>query len=157
MKKYQSHKVVEAFQISIINGLELISDYGDMRYVTTDYLEKHEPVAGGYYVRYADGYESFSPAEPFESGYSELMADPSGIRERVASVRFHLLEGTTTTVCTLILDNGFAVTGESSAANPDSFNPKLGEQYAQDNAFENLYVFGAFLMREQAYRERAAQ
>ena len=36
------------------------------------YLDKHEPQAGGYYVRYADGYESWSPAEAFENGYMPI-------------------------------------------------------------------------------------
>ena len=31
-------------------------------------MAKHE--AGGYYVRYPDGYESWSPAEAFEEGYT---------------------------------------------------------------------------------------
>jgi hypothetical protein len=34
------------------------------------YYEKHKPEAGGYYVAYEDGYQSYSPAEPFESGYA---------------------------------------------------------------------------------------
>ncbi len=33
------------------------------------YMNKHQPVAGGYYVVYKDGYTSFSPAEAFEGGY----------------------------------------------------------------------------------------
>ena len=36
------------------------------------YLRKHNPQAGGYYVVYADGYKSFSPAEPFEDGYTRI-------------------------------------------------------------------------------------
>ena len=35
-----------------------------------DYYHKHHPECGGYYVVYADGYVSFSPAEAFESGYT---------------------------------------------------------------------------------------
>jgi hypothetical protein len=41
--------------------------------VTEDFLEKHGPVAGGYIVKYADGYLSFSPAQAFEEGYSPLV------------------------------------------------------------------------------------
>ena len=37
-----------------------------------DYLAKHKPKAGGYYVQYKDGYESFSPADAFEGGYTRL-------------------------------------------------------------------------------------
>lgn len=43
--------------------------------VTVDvtYLRRHDPQVGGYYVRYPDGYESWSPAEVFESGYTRLI------------------------------------------------------------------------------------
>ena len=40
--------------------------------VGPDYLRKHEPQVGGYYVQYADGYKSWSPADAFESGYTRL-------------------------------------------------------------------------------------
>jgi len=46
----------------------------DQRYapisVGADYIAKHKPHSGGYYVLYEDGYASFSPAEAFESGYT---------------------------------------------------------------------------------------
>lgn len=38
--------------------------------VSAAYIGKHNPRPGGYYVRYLDGYESFSPAGAFEAGYS---------------------------------------------------------------------------------------
>jgi len=34
------------------------------------YFERCSVQAGGYYVVYKDGYESFSPAEAFEEGYT---------------------------------------------------------------------------------------
>ena len=37
--------------------------------VDSSYVRKHNPVAGGYYVVYKDGYKSFSPATAFEEGY----------------------------------------------------------------------------------------
>jgi hypothetical protein len=40
--------------------------------VSRAYLAKHAPVIGGSYVRYEDGYESFSPAAAFESGYTKV-------------------------------------------------------------------------------------
>jgi hypothetical protein len=40
--------------------------------VSKEYVEKHNPQAGGYYVVYKDGYKSFSPAEAFEEGYTKL-------------------------------------------------------------------------------------
>lgn len=41
--------------------------------VSKEYMDKHKPEAGGYYVVYEDGYTSFSPAEAFEGGYTLVM------------------------------------------------------------------------------------
>lgn len=38
--------------------------------VEPDYVTKHKPTVGGYFVQYADGYKSFSPAQAFEEGYT---------------------------------------------------------------------------------------
>lgn len=76
LPKWKSHKVIEAAPIeTIIRGdgrgavLELA---GVDEPITVDqaYMDKHEPQEGGYYVRYPDGYESWSPAEAFEEGYT---------------------------------------------------------------------------------------
>lgn len=37
-----------------------------------DYINKHKPKVGGYYVVYKDGYKSFSPADVFEEGYTRV-------------------------------------------------------------------------------------
>jgi hypothetical protein len=38
--------------------------------VSNEYMRKHDPKVGGYYVVYKDGYKSFSPAVSFEEGYT---------------------------------------------------------------------------------------
>jgi hypothetical protein len=40
--------------------------------VSGEYMQKHKPEPGGYYVVYDDGYKSFSPAKAFEEGYTRL-------------------------------------------------------------------------------------
>ncbi len=40
--------------------------------ISAAYVEKHRPQRGGYYVLYADGYKSYSPADVFEAGYTAL-------------------------------------------------------------------------------------
>ena len=42
--------------------------YGKFK-VSNEYVRKHQPKAGGYWIKYEDGYESWSPAEVFEAGY----------------------------------------------------------------------------------------
>jgi|HubBroStandDraft_6_1064221.scaffolds.fasta_scaffold669086_2 hypothetical protein len=39
-------------------------------HVPHEFVQKHKPKAGGWYVVYADGYRSFSPAQAFEEGYT---------------------------------------------------------------------------------------
>lgn len=40
--------------------------------VDWDWYYKHKPHPGGYYVVYADGYKSYSPAKAFEDGYTRI-------------------------------------------------------------------------------------
>ena len=40
--------------------------------VSRRYMLKHTPKVGGYYVVYADGYKSWSPAQAFEEGYTRV-------------------------------------------------------------------------------------
>lgn len=72
MPKYRCHKEVWALKIKDFDESMLIPE--DPRYgpisVGLDYLYKHNPYPGGYYVVYEDGYKSFSPPEAFESGYT---------------------------------------------------------------------------------------
>lgn len=81
MPRYKCHKEVWALKIQGIErvpfgnaGVRHTLVPADTRYapfeVDLEYIEKHHPRVGGYYVVYKDGYKSFSPAEAFEDGYS---------------------------------------------------------------------------------------
>lgn len=96
MPRFVSHKTVEGFKIATLYAQEkgtATNTVAEPRYwqgrlvaskseyvikdetgehvvvVGDDFYMKHEPYVGGYYVQYADGYQSFSPAEAFEAGY----------------------------------------------------------------------------------------
>lgn len=82
MPRYRCHKQVWALKISRVlseggvdGGYALLEveepGYAPIR-VDPEYMKRHNPTAGGYYVVYEDGYKSFSPAEAFESGYTRL-------------------------------------------------------------------------------------
>jgi hypothetical protein len=74
MPKYVSHKQVWALRIKSIDGFTITpEDAGYAPFeVDGQYLAKHVPHVGGYYVVYADGYKSFSPAKAFEDGYTRI-------------------------------------------------------------------------------------
>lgn len=87
MPRYKCHKKVWALKILSIeldsvkaqsenretDGSAVITPanagYAPFR-IEHDYIHKHKPEVGGYYVVYADGYKSFSPVKAFEDGYS---------------------------------------------------------------------------------------
>ena len=93
LPRYRSHKAVWAFKIATIkdegdDGSTLYpvdDDISPVR-VTREYME-HVPSStprsaprralgeGGYWVRYSDGYESWSPAEVFEERYTRISDD----------------------------------------------------------------------------------
>lgn len=49
--------------------------------------------------------------------------------ERIAEVRYHRVEGTTSTVCTVILHSGFVVVGHSAALNSEAFVAETGTSW----------------------------
>lgn len=85
MPKYKCHKEVWALKIKAIEdrtpegdksdgGRFIVPEehgYGAFK-VSHEYMQKHKPHIGGYYVVYADGYKSFSPAKAFEDGYARI-------------------------------------------------------------------------------------
>lgn len=86
MPKYKSHKEVWALKIASIkrdgegenretDGSAMITPaeegFAPFR-VEYDYLRKHSPEVGGYFVVYKDGYKSYSPAQAFEEGYTRI-------------------------------------------------------------------------------------
>ena len=76
MPRYQCFKQAWALKIAKLShnadgGATITPEdpgYDSFR-VPLEYLTKHRPTEGGYYIVYDDGYKSFSPAEAFESGY----------------------------------------------------------------------------------------
>lgn len=85
MPKYRCHKEVRAMKISrVMRGadggygavIELVMPVETYKVsdftvdVDHDYIKKHDPAPGDYYVVYRDGYCSCSPAEAFENGYT---------------------------------------------------------------------------------------
>lgn len=84
LPRYRCHKEVWALKIKAIAqkrvdrpedacGIITPEEVGYAPFeVSADYMNRHKPQVGGYYVVYKDGYQSFSPAGAFEEGYARL-------------------------------------------------------------------------------------
>ena len=83
LPRYRCHKEVQALKIIFVADIDIQHEGedggGQLTFeedaypsimVSAEYMRKHTPGAGGYYVLYDDGYESFSPAIAFEEGYT---------------------------------------------------------------------------------------
>ena len=81
MPRYKCYKEVHALKIFAVeptgtDGTRVLcfeqeKGFAPIR-VTNEYVRKHDPQPGGYYVVYKDGYLSFSPAKAFEEGYTRV-------------------------------------------------------------------------------------
>ena len=85
LPRYRCHKEVRALKIAQIyrdGDAAGASDGGAMitpadpgfspLKVDFQYMRKHDPKVGGYFVVYRDGYTSWSPASEFEDGYTRI-------------------------------------------------------------------------------------
>lgn len=79
LPKYVSHKTVQALEIADIR-YEVGDDSQNIHFKEDGYapvkaefgmFSRYKPVAGDFYVVYADGYKSFSPRKAFLEGYTK--------------------------------------------------------------------------------------
>lgn len=171
---YQCHKQVRAMKIGEVSdlpnpdtsGRSAAASYGatlvpdDLTItavsVSGEWVCKHRPQAGGYYVLYADGYASYSPAEAFEGGYrpvdgrTALQVTPDMITAAIVSSDFHVLPGTQITVCVITLRNGAKVLGYNyGAIDPMRQDWQQGRQAAYDMAREKVWELEGYALRER--------
>ena len=90
LSQYKCHKTVEAMQVVKMERVDFEDEpnkdsvlrlfgadiEGNVLSVdvSMDFYKKHLPKIEGYYVKYEDGYESFSPKIAFEEGYERIEA-----------------------------------------------------------------------------------
>lgn len=140
MKQYIGTKVVEAEPATLYE----LKDGGH-------YLKKHSEewpeesinipelsssTREGYAVRYADGYESWSPKDVFERAYLPITANEN-LKTNKPSISQQMVDdfidqvevqtmGEKTTVVRAVLKNGFEIVEASSCVSPENYDENLG-------------------------------
>lgn len=87
------------------------------------------------------------PAE----GKMTLSVKYEDLNAHITEVRYHRVEGTTSTVCTVILHSGFVVVGHSAALNSEAFVAETGRELAYQDALQNLLALEAYRIKENAH------
>lgn len=77
---------------------------------------------------------------------------PDEVASAIVREEYTVLPDGRTTVCTLWLDNGFTVRGESSCVCAENFDPEIGNGVARRNAESQVWLLLGFRLAEQLHR-----
>jgi len=75
----------------------------------------------------------------------------SDMEAKIKMTIYQRLEGTTTTICQITMQNGFTVTGTSACVDPKNYNQALGEKYAYEQAFNKLWELEGYLLLQRRF------
>lgn len=149
MKQYIGTKLIEAEKAYRVDGK--VVTLAENRVPCGNEVER------GYKVRYADGYESFSPQGVFESAYLPLevngmlkTAAPSISAEMVERFIDHhetVTMGGKTTVVRAVLKNGFEIVESSSCVSAENYDEKLGEEICMERIRNKIWELLGFLLQ----------
>lgn len=72
------------------------------------------------------------------------------IEFRIQAVKFTRFSETVT-ICEIMVDNGYTVRGESACVNVANYDEEIGNRFAYDNAFKQLWPLFGFLLTEKQH------
>ena len=84
-----------------------------------------------------------------EKGLNAPRLTPESIDKVIHDIKYHVIPGTTTTVCALVLRNGYVVIGSSAAASKENFDKEIGCRVAFENAREQIWALEGYLLKEK--------
>lgn len=76
------------------------------------------------------------------------------LESEIVDVKYTRLSGTLTH-CAITVKSGFVFTGESACVDEASFNPKLGEKFAYENAFNQMWKPYGFWLKQKQHEQEA--
>ncbi len=82
---------------------------------------------------------------------------PEFLEEQVYGEKYWEVEDTTTTVCVIILHNGFTLVGHSACVNPADYDAALGRKYARIRAMEKLWALEGYHRKAEEHTSKAKE
>jgi|SRR5687768_403605 len=74
------------------------------------------------------------------------------IQARILSADYIVLANSTVTVCSLVLENGYSVRGESACVDPRNFDMEIGRELAYRDAFNKIWPLEGYLLAERRFQ-----
>lgn len=117
----------------------------------------HKAGVPGYRVRYADGYESWSPKDVFERSYlpltvnPELKTDAPSVSQEMVDSFIREVETTTlgdkTTVVRAVLRNGFEIVESSACVSAENYDEAMGREICLEKIKDKVWMLLGFLLQ----------
>lgn len=85
-------------------------------------------------------------------GLNAPRISPGDLDAKITGEMYHVFPGTTLTVCCLVLENGYTVTGESAAVSPENFDAEIGRNIARAEARDKIWQLEGYLLRERLHQ-----
>lgn len=121
------------------------------------YTDNHKAGDPGYRVRYADGYESWSPKDVFERAYlpltvnPELKTDAPSVSQEMVDGFIREVETTTlgdkTTVVRAVLRNGFEIVESSACVSAENYDEAMGREICLEKIKDKVWMLLGFLLQ----------
>ena len=138
MKKYIGVKMIEAESMTMTEASERLQ---------RPFQNGSEE---GYFVKYQDGYESWSPKEVFEKAYFQV-GDNNTVEEHNVNDFIESYDtsqwGDKTTIVNATLANGFILTEASSCVDPANFSIDIGDRICRERIQNRVWQFLGFLLQ----------
>ena len=125
------------------------------------YTDNHKVGDPGYRVRYADGYESWSPKDVFERAYlpltvnPELKTDAPSVSQEMVDGFIREVETTTlgdkTTVVRAVLRNGFEIVESSACVSAENYDEAMGREICLEKIKDKVWMLLGFLLQTAVY------
>ena len=161
MKQYIGTKVVEAEPATLYElkeGGHYVKKHSEeWPEESANIPELSSSAREGYAVRYADGYESWSPKDVFERAYlpitvnENLKPDEPSISQGMVDDFIDQVEvqtmGEKTTVVRAVLKNGFEIVEASSCVSPENYSEDLGAQICLGKIKDKVWMLLGFLLQ----------
>jgi hypothetical protein len=80
-----------------------------------------------------------------------LKVTVSDLNAKVSHATYDLMPDGRTTVCQITLQNGYTVLGTSACVARSEYNQALGEKYAYEKAFEQIWALEGYLLRQRRF------
>lgn len=84
--------------------------------------------------------------------YEKVTKD--GMEKRIVETDYMVLPNSTVTICSLTMENGYSVRGESACVDPRNFDMEIGRQIAYRDAFAKLWALEGYLLAERRFQTK---